>query len=91
MYTPNNTGWNGLYIFQDTIDIFGWNNNGLITDQLFRDHSAFITLLLLLTLLRHAASNSLKMYVNGEQVTDFSTDARLLRKTLILLESGCTA
>ncbi len=50
--------------------------NFFITTQLFRDPSAWYHIVLTLDTTQAAATDRLKLYVNGQQVTSFSSDNR---------------
>jgi len=63
----------------DTLAFYHYSSNGGVTDsflgtnQVFRDVSAWYHLVLSVDTTQGTASNRVKMYVNGEQVTSFST------------------
>jgi hypothetical protein len=63
----------------DTIRFFDVNSGGttvidLITTQVFRDVSAFYHIVLSLDTSQATSSNRVKLYINGNQVTSFSTE-----------------
>ena len=49
-------------------------NYGLITTQVFRDFSAWYHIVIAIDTTQSTASNRVKMYVNGNQITAFSTE-----------------
>jgi hypothetical protein len=55
-----------------------WNGSGtdanLTTTQVFRDFSAWYHLVVAVDTTQATAANRVKMYINGSQVTDFSTE-----------------
>ena len=55
------------------IDIGGLATNSLITTQVFRDPSAFFHLHVEIDTTQATASNRVKMYANGQQITAFGT------------------
>jgi hypothetical protein len=59
--------------FRHYIDGYYGYNITLITTQVFRDPSAWYHIVLAVDTEQGVAANRVKMYVNGEQITDFST------------------
>src|SRR5210317_276498 len=63
----------------DTLAFYHYSSNGGVTDsflgtnQVFRDTSAWYHLVLAVDTTQATASNRVKMYVNGSQITSFST------------------
>jgi len=63
----------------DTLAFYHYSSNGGVTDsflgtnQVFRDTSAWFHLVIAVDTTQGTASNRVKMYVNGEQVTSLST------------------
>ena len=61
----------------DTIQVFGKISNSinleLITTPVFRDPGAWYHIVVAVDVTQSSASNRVKIYVNGTQVTDFST------------------
>ena len=63
----------------DTLAFYHYSSNGGVTDsflgtnQVFRDVSAWYHLVLSVDTTQGTASNRVKMYVNGSQITSFST------------------
>ena len=55
------------------IEFGGAANNPVITTQVFRDPSAWYHIVIAIDTTQATASNRIKMYVNGTQVTAFST------------------
>ena len=60
----------------ECIRVVGYNTVFLVTTQLFRDASAWYHIVLAFDSTQATASNRIKLYVNGVQVTEFSTDNR---------------
>ena len=77
----DSTGWNGVHFefsASDKIRLIdaGANptiNSQLITTASFRDPSAWYHIVVVLDTTESTASDRLKLYVNGVQITDFST------------------
>ena len=65
----------------DTLAFYHYSSNGGVTDsflgtnQVFRDVSAWYHLVLSVDTTQGTASNRVKMYLNGEQVTSFSSSS----------------
>ena len=60
----------------DSIRIFAYDGStrlNLITTQVFRDHSSWYHIMFVLDTTQGTAANRAKLYVNGVQVTSFST------------------
>jgi hypothetical protein len=53
--------------------VTGWNTNWRITTQAFRDFSAWYHIVVVLDTTQATANDRVKIYVNGVQVTSFST------------------
>jgi hypothetical protein len=53
--------------------VTGWNTNWKITTQVFRDFSAWYHIVVVLDTTQATANDRIKIYVNGVQVTSFST------------------
>jgi hypothetical protein len=77
-YTSVNA-YAGLY-FDSSTNVLGYqdrlsgvNNAFLVTTQVFRDPSSWYHIILAIDTTQATASNRLKMYINGVQVTAFST------------------
>jgi hypothetical protein len=60
-------------ITNDTLDIIDDSNYNLKTTQVFRDLSAWYHFVIAYDTTQATASNRLKVYVNGQQITTFST------------------
>ena len=54
--------------------ISGSTNVELVTTQVFRDPSAWYHVVIAIDVTQSTASNRVKFYINGSQVTDFSTE-----------------
>jgi len=64
------------FLSTDALFIGGAVNNFLVTTQVFRDTSAWYHFVVALDTTQGTAANTLKIYVNGVQITIFSTDNR---------------
>ena len=78
--------------FSDTLRIYG-NASGsqtvyLITDRVFRDSAAWYHIVIAWDTTQGTASNRLKVYVNGEQVTSFSTESYPAQDIAMLWNTG---
>ena len=89
-----NAGGNGfLILFQTGGKLEVYNYSGgyqlqLVTDQLFRDTSAWYHIVFALDTTQSTSSNRAKLYVNGNQVTDFSTETYPSQNTDMLLNNN---
>ena len=73
----SNTGYFAWYFHTDSkLTIQGWTTNFLVTTQLFRDPTAWQHLVIALDTTQGTASNRLRVYLNGSEITSFSTDNR---------------
>lgn len=62
----------------DTVDVVGYNSSGSVvlnlkTTQVFRDPSAWYHVVVAIDTTQATAANRIKLYINGSQVTAFST------------------
>jgi len=66
-----------LYFQNNTLRVFGRTNNSndleLYTTQVFRDPAAWYHIVVANDSTQSTAANRVKIYVNGEQITDFTT------------------
>jgi hypothetical protein len=70
----NDSGWFSFYFnVTDTLGVGGWTVDYRSTTQLFRDPSAWYHLVLAVDTTQSTASNRIKVYVNGSEITAFST------------------
>jgi hypothetical protein len=70
----NDSGWFSFYFnLTDTLNVGGWSVDYRATTQVFRDPSAWYHLVLSVDTTQATASNRVKVYVNGSEVTAFST------------------
>ena len=60
--------------FETRLQVSGSDKLRLITDQVFRDFSAWYHVVFAYDSTQSTASNRAKLYINGSQVTDFSTE-----------------
>jgi hypothetical protein len=65
----------------DQLFITGWNTVWKVTSQVFRDPSAFFHLVVAFDVTESTGSDRIKFYVNGTQITDFSTNASPAQNT----------
>ena len=63
------TGYANLGFYQDTLQLGLWTNLALNTPQVFRDPSAWYHIVVATDLTQATATNRIKVYVNGSQVT----------------------
>jgi hypothetical protein len=69
----NDTGSTFMYFFQDGLRITGFNTSWRQTTQLFRDPSAWYHIVVVWDTTNATALDRVRIYVNGLQVTAFST------------------
>ena len=80
MSAGNNASTNidEFYFRQDTLDFSGYESSTtefqLRTNQLFRDPSAWLHIVVAYDSTQGTASNRIKAYANGSQITSFSTE-----------------
>jgi hypothetical protein len=74
--TNTDTGWLGIYFSGDNFYVTGWVTAFLGSTQVFRDPSAWYHIVVVLDTTQSTATNRIKVYVNGSQITAFSTDNR---------------
>jgi hypothetical protein len=78
--TTGVNGWSSLVMLQfTTADVLRVNSNNdlfLVTSQVFRDPSAWYHIVLLCDTTQATATNRLRLFVNGSEITSFSTDGR---------------
>jgi hypothetical protein len=60
----------------DTIQVGVYNDLVLVTSQVFRDPSAWYHIVWLFDTTQASASNRCRLFVNGSEITAFSTDSR---------------
>jgi hypothetical protein len=65
-----------IAFFGNNIIIGGFTLNYLVTSAVYRDPSAWTHIVVAMNTTQATASNRLKVYVNGSEVTAFSTDNR---------------
>ncbi|NBW23322.1 MAG: hypothetical protein EBR82_86800, partial [Caulobacteraceae bacterium] len=65
-----------LGFYSDQFLIYGYVTNFLITSAVYRDPSAYYHVVVSLDTTQATAVNRLKLYINGSEVTTFSTDNR---------------
>ena len=78
--TSTGSGASGLWanMVTDTnkIQVYGNNQVLLLTNQLLRDTSAWYNIIFRCDTTQSTASNRLKIYLNGSEITSFETDNR---------------
>ena len=65
-----------LGFYDNQFLIYGYLTNFLVTTAVYRDPSAYYHVVVSLDTTQATASNRLKLYINGSEVTTFSTDGR---------------
>ena len=70
----SDTTWSGISIYDHKIYLQGYSTNWKITTRLLRDHSAWHHLVYNWDTTNSIASERVRLYINGQRVTDFSTD-----------------
>ena len=75
----------------DVFAIGGYTTNWLITTQVFRDPSAWYHIVVAFDTTQATASNRIKLYVNGSQVTVFGTAAYPTQNTTFGLNNNSSA
>jgi hypothetical protein len=65
--------WFEMRFISDFLYVAGYSTNWRITSQVFRDPSAWYHIVLAVDTTQATANDRLKLYVNGTQVTTFST------------------
>ena len=71
----DNNGWlTLLFASSDTLVVQQYTGNLLITNAVYRDVSAWYHIVMAFDNTQATASNRIKLYVNGEQITSFSTE-----------------
>jgi hypothetical protein len=80
--TLSDTGGMGIaYGTDDKIYIQGYSTNWLVTTQVFRDPSAWYHIVVAMDSTNATANNRLRLYINGSEVTSFSTRNNLTQNT----------
>ena len=75
--TTSNTGALSVYFSaSDTIGIDGYYNSFLVTSAVFRDTSSWYHIVISLDTTQATVSSRLRAFVNGTEITSFSTDNR---------------
>jgi len=76
--TNSGTNVDQIYFRYDTLDILGYESSSVKfqfrTTQLFRDTSSWGNIVFAFDSTQSTASNRVKIYYNGSQITDFSTE-----------------
>ena len=73
-YTASNdTGRLTIRIYNSTLQVGGWATNWRITSAVFRDPSAWYHVVIAFDTTNATANDRIKIYVNGTQITAFST------------------
>ena len=70
----SDTGWTGVGLSSSSIYVQGYNTNWKITTRKLRDHSAWYHLVFVWDTTNTIASERIRIYINGQRETDFSTD-----------------
>jgi hypothetical protein len=79
-FTSTGSGASGLWANMITsgnkLQVYGNNQVLLLTNQLLRDNSAWYNIIFRCDTTQSTASNRLKIYLNGSEITSFGTDNR---------------
>ena len=70
----SDTTWSGISIYDHKIYLQGYSTNWKITTRVLRDHSAWYHLVYIWDTTNSVASERVRLYINGQRETDFSTD-----------------
>ena len=70
----SDTTWSGISIYDHKIYLQGYSTNWKITTRLLRDPSAWYHLVYIWDTTNSTASERVRLYINGQRETDFSTD-----------------
>ena len=80
--TQSDTGATAIiFNANDTFCVQGYNTNWLVTTQVFRDPAAWYMITVVMDSTNATANNRLRVYVNGVEVTSFSTRNNLTQNT----------
>jgi hypothetical protein len=93
IYDSHGTGVYQSFSFIDTNALQWYNNTGgyqLITTQLFRDVSAWYHIVVAVDTTQATASNRVRIYVNGSEVTSFSTSTYPAQNTDLNISNSQT-
>jgi hypothetical protein len=71
----NDSSWNALIFYSDGLGFQTWNNVYRRTTQVLRDTSAWYHVVLAVDTTQATASDRIKLYLNGSQITAFSTSS----------------
>ena len=74
--SDNTTFFDARFQTNDTLTIGVYTDYVLQTNQVFRDPSAWYHMVIVADTLQATATNRLKLYINGSEVTSFSLDNR---------------
>ena len=74
--SDNTTFFDARFQSDDTLTLGVYTDYVLRTNQVFRDPSAWYHMVIVLDTLQATATNRLKLYINGSEVTSFSLDNR---------------
>jgi hypothetical protein len=69
------------FLSDDTLRVLGWSTVWRKTTQVFRDPSAWYHIVVLFDSTQATAANRIKIYVNGSEVTTFSTNNAISQNT----------
>jgi hypothetical protein len=91
-YTASTDAGTGQIGFtNDSLTINGFSTNWLISTQVFRDPSAWYHIVVAVDTTQATASNRIKCYVNGLQITSFSTASYPTQNSTLGLNNNSTA
>ena len=70
----SDTTWSGISIYDHKIYLQGYSTNWKITSRVLKDHSAWYNLVYIWDTTNSIASERVRLYINGQRETDFSTN-----------------
>ena len=74
--SDNNSMFELRFLSANTLSISRYTDNVLITNRTFEDNSKFYHFLMAVDTTQGTASNRVKLYVDGDEITSFGTDNR---------------
>ena len=74
--TDNNSMWEFRFLTANTLSVSLYTTNVLITNRTFEDTSKFYHVLMAVDTTQATANDRVKLYVDGDEITSFSTDNR---------------
>ena len=87
----NDAGFGYLEFYNGNLVFSGWFTTWRITTQVFRDPSAWYHIVLAVDTTQATAANRIKLYVNGSEITAFSTNNNPTQNTTVGINNNSTA